>query len=129
MTENRNAPRALLDQMGGPSGLVYSALPVVVYVPISSFFGLVPAIVAALGTATLILIWRLVRRESTQPAFAGFIGVGICVLIAYLLGEAKGYFLLGIWSSLFWAGVFTLSVLIRRPLVGYLWGWIRGHDT
>jgi hypothetical protein len=119
---------AVLDQMGGISGLIYSSLPVVVFVPVSSAFGLQAAIAAALGVAALTLVWRLVRRESAQPAISGFIGVGVCALIAYLVGESKGYFLLGIWSSLLWAAVFTLSVLIRRPVVGYVWGWINGHD-
>ena len=44
------------------------------------------------------------------------------------MGESKGYFLLGIWSSLAWASVFTLSVVIRRPVVGYVWGWVNDHD-
>ena len=114
--------------MGGISGLIYSSLPVLVFVPVSSLFGLLPAIGAALGVAALILVWRLVRRESAQPAISGFIGVGVCALIAYVMGESKGYFLLGIWSSLFWAAVFALSVLIRRPVVGYIWGWVNGHD-
>jgi hypothetical protein len=119
---------AVLDQMGGVSGLIYSSLPVVAFVPVSSAFGLQAAIASALGVAALILVWRLVRRESTQPAISGFIGVGVCALIAYMVGESKGYFLLGIWSSLVWAAVFTLSVLIRRPVVGYVWGWVNGHD-
>ncbi len=119
---------AVLDQMGGVSGLIYSSLPVVAFVPVSSAFGLQAAIASALGVAALILVWRLVRRESTQPAISGFIGVGVCALIAYLMGESKGYFLLGIWSSLLWAAVFALSVLIRRPVVGYVWGWVNGHD-
>ena len=114
--------------MGGISGLIYSSLPVVAFVPVSSVFGLQAAIASALGVAALILVWRLVRGESTQPAISGFIGVGVCALIAYLLGESKGYFLLGIWSSLLWASVFALSVLIRRPVVGYVWGWVNGHD-
>ena len=50
--------------MGGISGLIYSSLPVVVFVPVSTLFGLMPAIGAALGVAALILVWRLVRRES-----------------------------------------------------------------
>lgn len=120
--------QALLAQMGGISGLIYSSLPVVVFVPVSSAAGLVPAICAALGVAIVILIWRLVRRETTQPAISGFFGVAFCALIAYLMGESKGYFLLGIWMSLFWASVFGLSVLIRRPVVGYIWGWVNGHD-
>jgi hypothetical protein len=114
--------------MGGISGLIYSSLPVVVFVPVSTTLGLMPAIGAALGVAALILVWRLIRRESVQPAISGFIGVGISALIAYIVGESKGYFLLGIWTSLFWAVVFTLSILLRRPAVGYIWGWVNSHD-
>ncbi|MGZ8801804.1 MAG: DUF3159 domain-containing protein [Mycobacterium sp.] len=119
---------AVLQQMGGISGLIYSSLPVVVFVPVSSAFGLMPAIGAALAVATLILVWRLLRRDSVQPAISGFFAVGISALIAYLVGASKGYFLLGIWMSLFWAVVFTASVVIRRPLVGYIWGWVSTHD-
>ena len=124
----RTPAQALLAQMGGISGLIYSALPVAVLVPVNTAFGLVPAIAAALGVAALILVWRLIRRDSVQPAVSGFIGVGLSALIAWLVGASKGYFLLGIWTSLIWAGVFALSVLIRRPIVGYAWSWIQSHD-
>ena len=90
--------------MGGISGLIYSSLPVLVFVPVSSIFGLLPAIIAALAVAALILVWRLARKESVQPAISGFMGVGICALIAYLVGESKGYFLYGIWMSLVLGG-------------------------
>ncbi|RAV13157.1 DUF3159 domain-containing protein [Mycolicibacterium sp. GF69] len=126
-TQQSTRAHAVLDQMGGVSGLIYSSLPVVAFVPVSQIFGLMPAIVAALGVAGVILAWRLARRESTQPAISGFFGVGICALIAYVTGESKNYFLWGIWVSLFWAAVFTISVLIRRPVVGYVWGWVNGH--
>jgi hypothetical protein len=120
--------QAVLEQMGGISGLIYSSLPVVVFVPVSSFAGLMPAIYAALGVATLILVWRLIRRDSLQPAISGFFAVGVSALIAYIVGESKGFFLLGIWSSLLYAGVFGVSILIRRPLVGYVWVWVNGRD-
>lgn len=123
-----SSARAILDQMGGFSGLIYSSLPVVVFVPVSSAFGLPAAVGAALGMAALVLAWRLVRRESTQPAVSGFMGVGVCALIAYVMGESRGYFLFGIWMSLVWAFAFALSILIRRPVVGYLWSWVTGHD-
>ena len=128
MSDKQSGAQAILAQMGGVSGLIYSSVPVLVFVPISSIFGLVPAIVAALAVAALILVWRLVRKESVQPAVSGFMGVGICALIAYIVGESKGYFLYGIWMSLFWAVVFLVSVLIRRPIVGYIWSWVNGHD-
>lgn len=121
--------RALLEQMGGVSGLIYSSLPVLAFVPVSSLFGLGPAIGAALGVATLILVWRLVRRESLQPAVSGFFAVGVSALIAWWLGESRGYFAYGIWMSLVYAAVFVLSMLIRRPIVGYAWGWLSGHGN
>jgi hypothetical protein len=126
--ENKLSAHAILEQMGGVSGLIYSSLPVLVFVPVSSLFGLKWAIGAALGVAALILVWRLIRRETLQPAVSGFFAVGVSALIAYLVGESKGYFLLGIWSSLVYAGVFALSVVIRRPIVGYAWGWVNGRD-
>ena len=129
MTEAKPTPgQALLAQMGGVSGLVYSALPVAVLVPVNTAFGLLPALLAALGVAAAILVWRLIRRDSVQPAVTGFVGVGISALIAWVVGASKGYFLLGIWTSLLWATVFAASVLIRRPVVGYIWSWVNGHD-
>jgi hypothetical protein len=118
----------MMRQLGGVSGIVYSSLPVLVFVGTSRLLGLAVASGAALGVAALILVWRLFRRESVQPAVSGLIGVGVCVLIAYLMGQSKGYFLLGIWTSLIYASIFALSIVIRRPVVGYIWSWLHGHD-
>ncbi|KAA8958315.1 DUF3159 domain-containing protein [Mycobacterium sp.] len=128
MVSEPTPAQRLIAQLGGVSGLVYSSLPVLFFVPISGLWGLSPAVGTALGVAALVLVWRLIRRHSTRPAVFGFFGVAICALIAYVLGESRGYFLLGIWMSLLWATVFALSVLIRRPVVGYLWSWAGAHD-
>lgn len=131
MTEHFEAqgPQRLLDQIGGVAGVIYSSLPIVVFVPASSLFGLRVAVLAALGVAAAVLAWRLIRRESTQPAISGFFGVAVCALIAYLMGDSKGYFLLGIWTSLVWAVVFAGSMLVRRPAVGYIWSWASGQGS
>ncbi|MGD1254002.1 DUF3159 domain-containing protein [Mycobacterium seoulense] len=123
----RVTPERLLGQVGGVSGVIYSSLPVVIFVIASSVSGLFVAIASALAVAALVLLWRLIRRESPQPAFSGFFGVAICALVAYIVGESKGYFLMGIWMSLLWAVVVAVSVVIRRPLVGYVWGWASGR--
>ncbi|MFD6163006.1 DUF3159 domain-containing protein [Nocardia sp. NPDC060256] len=123
------AEQTLLEQLGGFSGLIYSTVPVVVFVPVNSFAGLTWAIWAALGVAALILVWRLIRRSPIQPAISGFLGVGICAFIAYRMGEAKGFFLFGIYTSLVYAGVFLISMLVRWPLVGVIWGVLNGHGT
>ncbi len=125
---NATLPERVMAQLGGVSGMIYSSLPVLVFVGTSRLAGLSAAVGAALGIATLILLWRLLRRQSAQPAVSGLIGVVVCALIAYMLGDSKGYFLLGIWTSFFWAAVFGASILIRRPVVGYIWSWLHGHD-
>jgi hypothetical protein len=126
--DGRTPADRVMEQLGGVAGLVYSSIPVLVFVGAERLLGLAAAAGAAIGSAVLILLWRIIRRESLQPAVSGLIGVAVCVLIAYLLGESKGYFLLGIWTSLLWAAVFTVSIVIRRPVVGYIWSWLHGHD-
>ncbi|MBV8181127.1 MAG: DUF3159 domain-containing protein [Mycobacterium sp.] len=128
VTADRTPAERMMAQLGGVSGMIYSSLPVLVFVGTSRLLGLSAAVGAALGIATLILLWRLIRRESAQPAVSGLIGVVVCALIAYMVGESKGYFLLGIWMSLLWAAVFGVSILIRRPVVGYIWSWLHRHD-
>ncbi|MDQ3403251.1 MAG: DUF3159 domain-containing protein [Actinomycetota bacterium] len=123
-TEDANP--TLLEQMGGISGLIYSSVPVLVFVLANAFFGLSAGIWSALGAAVLITVVRVVRKEPLQPAISGFFGVGIAAFIAYQTGEAKGFFLFGIWTSLVYGGVFLLSVILRWPLVGVIWSGLNG---
>lgn len=124
-------PEALtvMEQLGGVSGLIYSSVPIVVFVPANSLWNLTVAIYAALGVALLIFVVRLIRREPIQPAISGVIGVGVCAFIAYRTGDAKGFFLFGIWTTLLYAGVFVLSILARWPLVGVIWNALNGNGT
>ncbi|MDX5309750.1 MAG: DUF3159 domain-containing protein [Rhodococcus sp. (in: high G+C Gram-positive bacteria)] len=121
--------QTVLEQLGGLSGLVSSTVPVLVFVPVNSIWGLTAAIWAALVAATAVLVWRLVQRTPVQPAVSGFLGVGVCAFIAYRTGDAKGYFLFGIYTSLLYAAGFVLSVLVRRPLVGVIWGMLNGQGS
>jgi len=116
----------LLEQMGGVSGLIYSSLPVIVFVLANSFFGLTAAIWTSVGSAVAITVLRLVRKEPLQPAISGFFGVAIAAFIAYRTGSAKGFFLFGIYASLVYCGVFVLSVVVRWPIAGVVWNMLNG---
>jgi hypothetical protein len=117
----------LLEQMGGISGLVYSSVPVLVFVLLNTVFGLAAAIWGSLGSAAAITVLRVVRKEPLQPAISGFFGVGIAAFIAYRTGSAKGFFLFGIWASLVYGSVFVVSMAVRWPLVGVIWSYLNGH--
>lgn len=112
----------MLEQMGGLSGLVYSSVPVLVFVGVYlPSRSLAASIWASVGSAVAILIWRLVRREKIQPAVSGIIGVAVAAFIAYRTGSARGYFAFGIWTSLAYGGVFLISSIVRWPLAGVVW--------
>lgn len=122
------AEPTLLEQMGGLSGLVSATLPVLVLIPVNNFFGLGPALAAALGVAVAIAIWRVLRKETLQPAISGLLGVALCAAIAWFTGDAKGYFLYGIWMSLALCIAAVLSILLRWPAVGVIWKGINGEE-
>ncbi|MDQ3788623.1 MAG: DUF3159 domain-containing protein [Actinomycetota bacterium] len=119
--------QTLLEQMGGISGLIYSSVPVLVFVLLNALFGLTVAIWGSLASAAAITVLRVVRKEPLQPAISGFFGVGIAAFIAYRTGSAKGFFLFGIWASLVYGSVFGASILVRYPLVGVIWSFLNGH--
>lgn len=116
----------LLEQLGGVGGLVSSVVPAVVFVAVNPLAGLQPAIWASLGVAVAVGVWRRLRREPLQPAVSGIFGVAVCAFIAYRTGEARDFFLYGIWYSLLAGLMLMLSVVVRRPLVGMLWSVLNG---
>ncbi|MEW2549875.1 DUF3159 domain-containing protein [Streptomyces sp. NPDC047002] len=118
-----------LEQMGGVTGLVHTALPVLAFIVADSVFGLTAAVCTAVGVALASCVLRLVRGQPLQPAFSGLFGVAVAAFVAWKTGSAKGFFLTGIWSSLVLGVVFLLSVLVRRPLAGIVWGALDGSGT
>lgn len=123
---DENRQPTMLEQMGGVSGLLYSGVPVVVFVIANTIFGLMPGIWIAVGSAVAITVVRIVRKQPLQPAISGLLGVGIAAFIAYRTGEARGFFLFGIWTSVVYFGVLMVSVLVRWPLAGVVWNALNG---
>jgi Protein of unknown function (DUF3159) len=127
MTDVETQPKPTpLQQMGGASGLLYASLPSVVFVVADAVTGLHTAVALAVGAGAVIALLRLLRKEPVQPALSGLLGVVIAAFIAYQTGDAKDYFLVGIWASFVLAVLFFASVLLRRPLVGVIWGALSG---
>lgn len=127
--ERRTPVEALLNIAGGWQGLVYSAVPVFVFVATSSAFGLPLAVAASVGVAAAILIWQLVRREPLRSSLFGFAGIAASAGLAAFTGESRDFFLPGIWGALLFASVLMISLLIGRPAAGYMWAWATGNDN
>ena len=114
----------LISSIGGWSGALITAIPTAVFIVVNVAASLRVAIAAAVGSALLLAGYRLVRRQPIQQALSGLIGVLVAAIIAARTGEARGYFLLGIWMSFVYAVPFAISIVVRRPLVGVLWEFI-----
>ena len=116
--------KQMLDSIGGWTGTVITAVPPVVFVIVNALAGLRPAIVAAVGSALALTLYRLARRQSVQQALTGLFAVVLAAVIAARTGQARGYFLLGIWSSFGYAAAFGVSAIVRRPIVGLVWEFL-----
>ncbi|HZC70179.1 MAG TPA: DUF3159 domain-containing protein [Jatrophihabitans sp.] len=114
----------LISSIGGWSGALITAIPTAVFIIVNVAASLRVAIVAAVGSAVLLAVYRLVRRQSIQQALSGLFGVVIAAIIAARTGQARGYFLFGIWTSFLYAVPFAVSMVVRRPLVGVFWEFV-----
>ena len=114
----------ILTSMGGWSGTVAAAIPLLVFVVANAVGGLRPAIIAAVASAVLVAGYRLVRRQPVQQAVTGLFSVAIAAAIAARTGQARGFFVLGIVAAFGYATLFALSLLVRRPLVGVIWEYL-----
>lgn len=118
----------LWERTGGVPGLIQSSLPPTVLVIANSWWGVYPAIAAAVGAGVLVTLVRAVRRQSLRPAFGGFVGVAVAGFFAARSGEARDFFLADIWWYFAASIVLIVSILLRRPLVGVIWSAVQGVD-
>lgn len=110
----------LAEAIGGPRGIIDSAIPTVAFVTVNAESGLTAGIIVAIAAAVGLVVLRLVRREPVQQAFSGLFAVGIAAFIASRTGQAEGFFLPSIAKNAVCSVVGLLSVLVGRPLGGYV---------
>jgi Protein of unknown function (DUF3159) len=108
----------VLDQLGGWRGMVDASLPTIAFIVANGIGGLTVGIWAAVVSAVLVFLLRLVRKESVQQAFSGLFAVAVAVVIAARTGEARDFFVLGIVRNAVIGVVMLGSILVRWPLVG-----------
>lgn len=112
------------DVVGGWRGTIESLAPGVIFVVVFVASGqrLLPPLIGASATAVLMVLARLVQRQSPTQAFSGVLGVGIGVIWAWRTGEASNYFAWGLWVNAVWLVGTLLTIIVRLPLVGLVAG-------
>src|SRR5262249_10080098 len=119
----------LAEQLGGVRGVLESSIPIIVFI-IVNFWSLKPAMIIAVASAVVIAIVRLLRRQTVRHAINGVFGVAIGAAFAWKTGSAKDFYLPGIILSFCYGIAMIASVVVRRPLVGWIWSLlIAGGST
>ncbi|MEV7611444.1 DUF3159 domain-containing protein [Streptomyces sp. NPDC089799] len=114
---------ALFDAFGGIRGTLETMLPGLLFVMIYTVNKDVKMSAIAAGTvAVLLVIVRLLRRDTVKHAFSGVFGVAVGVAFALFTGTAKGFYLPGMIYGAGLGVAFTLSALVGFPLLGVVLG-------
>lgn len=101
-----------LKSVGGVRGLIESSVPMLVFVSMVSFKQpVMHAVAAAAAVWGVAAIARLIAKQTLMPAVVGAIGVAICAVTTRTTGEARGFFLPGLWTNMAYMLVYLISVL------------------
>jgi Protein of unknown function (DUF3159) len=113
---------------GGKRGLAEVGLPSVLFILVYGITrDLTGAIWGALAVALVLAVVRLVKRDTLQHTLSGLFGVLVCAAVAHFSGQAKGFYLPGVLLNIGEAILFSVSALVRWPMVGVVLGPITGE--
>jgi hypothetical protein len=120
----------LAKALGGVRGMIEGAVPTVAFtISWLTSRDLQLSLIISVGLAALLVLVRLVQRQTVQFVLNSLVGIGIGALFAMRSGEAKDVFLPGILYNGAYGAVMVISVLVGWPLVGFLLGTVTGDPT
>jgi hypothetical protein len=110
--------------------MIESTLPFIAFT-IAWLIGreLYPALIAAVGTALIAAVVRLMQRQSLRFVAAAIIPTAIAAFVATRTGRAEDVFLPGILYNGALALLSIFTIAIRWPLVGFILGAAIGDPT
>ncbi|MEU1708708.1 DUF3159 domain-containing protein [Streptomyces sp. NPDC005706] len=114
---------ALFEAFGGVRGMVETVLPGLLFVAIFTINkNLHFAAIAALALSLVLVVVRLVRKDTVKHAFSGVFGVAFGVVFAMFTGNAKDFYLPGMLYTLGLALAYIITTLAGVPLIGLILG-------
>lgn len=118
----------VLHAVGGWRGLAEAVVPGAVFLGVFiATQGLGTALICALAAAAVFTLARLAQRQTLIQALAGMVGVLVCALFAWRSGDAIDYYVTGLWINLAYFLGLLLSIVVGWPLLGVLFGLVRGE--
>jgi uncharacterized protein DUF3159 len=116
--------------LGGVRGMIEAAVPTAAFtIAWLTSRDLQLSLIVSVGLAVLLVIVRIVQRQTVQFVLNSLLGIGIGALFAMRSGEAKDVFLPGILYNGAYSVVLVISILVGWPLLGFLIGTVTGDPT
>jgi hypothetical protein len=120
----------VLRSAGGVQGIAESIVPGLVFlVAYTVTRDLTLSLVAALASAAAFTVVRLVQRRPLTQALAGVVGVGISAWLANATGKAEDFYLPGFITNAAYILALVVSILVKWPVAGLLFGFIRNEGV
>lgn len=114
---------ALFEAFGGLRGMIETVLPGLLFVTIFTINkNLHWSAIAALAVSLVLVVVRLVTRDTVKHAFSGVFGVAFGVVFAMMTGNAKNFYLPGMLYTLGLALAYIITTLAGVPLIGLILG-------
>jgi hypothetical protein len=124
------APPSLTEAVGGPLGVAESAAPAAAFVATYTATGqdTQAAVIAAMALGVIFAVARIARGQTLQYALAGLGGLALSAYVVSRTGKAEDFFLPGLLANAAYALAYTISILVRWPLLGVIVAALRGGD-
>ncbi|MFC8068734.1 DUF3159 domain-containing protein [Streptomyces sp. NPDC057293] len=114
---------ALFEAFGGVRGMVETVLPGLLFVTIFTLNNdLHMSAIAALAVSLILVVVRLVMKDTVKHAFSGVFGVAFGVVFAMMTDNAKNFYLPGMLYTLGLALAYIVTSLAGVPLIGLILG-------
>ena len=124
--------------LGGRRGMVEAAVPTLLFtVTWLTTRDLMPALIASVAVALVLLVVRIVQRSTVQFVVNALVGIGIGWLFVTMSARSGGsksdqalaYFLPGILYNAGYSVLLAFTCLIGWPLIGFMVGSVTGDPT
>lgn len=140
MSENSAAPgvetveqvvrHQLSKALGGVRGMAEAAVPTITFtVTYVAVDRVRLALVLGIVFALVLLLVRLVQRQTPQFVINSLVGIAIAAVFVLRSGDARDAFLPGILYNGAYAVVLVGTILIGWPLLGFIIGGVTGDPT
>ena len=130
LTRKENGHIDLLAAAGGVRGIAESVLPGLVFlVAFTITRDLTIALVGSVAMAAIFLVARLIQRTPLTQALAGIAGVALSAFLAMKTGKAEKYYLVGFITNGAYILAMVVSIAVRWPVLGLLFGYARNEGV